>query len=266
MYATAQLSRPTANLRWATALIVALAMAAPAATGNNDIDPPQVPANLEVPEGNKPYLLGQAIGTQNYMCVQTATGFTWAFFGPQATLFNGDDDQITTHFLSPNPVENGAARATWQHSRDTSTVWAATTPARTSTDPNYVAPGAIPWLLLETVGTQVRPGRRRQADQDHVHPAREHGGRHRAGHRLRRDHRRRQEGAGPVHDRLRVLPGEEQQLERATAVQDPSPLRARNRTSRCPVPSSSIREASWNRPPPRRRPPGEVASQCCFRR
>jgi len=43
-------------------------------------------------------------------------------FTPQATLFNDQLKQVTTHFFSPNPFEN-VIRATWQHSRDTSTVW-----------------------------------------------------------------------------------------------------------------------------------------------
>ena len=121
------------------------------------IIPPPVPANLEVPVGFKPYLEGHALGTQNYICLPTATGFSWTLFGPQATLFNDDNGQTITHFLSPNPVENGTPRATWQHSRDTSSVWALATPATTSTDPNYVAAGAIPWLLLRVVGTQDGP-------------------------------------------------------------------------------------------------------------
>jgi hypothetical protein len=91
------------------------------------------------------------------MCLFNGSSFTWAFFGPQATLFKDNDKQITTHFLSPNPVEGGTARATWQHSNDGSTVWAAATPETTSNDPNYVAPGAIPWLLLQVKGVQAGP-------------------------------------------------------------------------------------------------------------
>jgi hypothetical protein len=71
-------------------------------------------------------------------------------------LFNGDnDDQVITHFLSPNPFDGGAPRATWQHSRDTSTVWGLA--IESSSDPNFVAPGAIPWLKLQVVGAQVGP-------------------------------------------------------------------------------------------------------------
>jgi hypothetical protein len=54
-----------------------------------------------------------------------------------------------THFLSRNPDQNNELHATWQHSRDSSTVWAQV--MSSSSDPGYVAPGAIPWLLLEAV-------------------------------------------------------------------------------------------------------------------
>ena len=137
----------------ATTLVVAAAIARPQA--KPQVTPPPVPANLEVPDGFKAYLEGHAYGTQNYVCLPSATGFAWTFFGPQATLFNDDDGQIITHFLSPNRVENGTPRATWQHSRDTSSVWAAA--IATSTDPNYVAAGAIPWLLLRVLGAQEGP-------------------------------------------------------------------------------------------------------------
>jgi len=114
-----------------------------------------VPANIQVPAGNKAFLEGHAVGTQDYICLPSGSGFAWTFFGPQATLFNDDDKQVITHFLSPNPFESGMPRATWQHSRDTSTVWAVA--ITTSSDPDFVAPGAIPWLLLQMVGAQDGP-------------------------------------------------------------------------------------------------------------
>jgi uncharacterized protein DUF3455 len=51
--------------------------------------------------------------------------------------------------------KGGTPRATWQHSQDTSTVWATMTAS--SSDPSVVAPGAIPWLLLQAVGAQDGP-------------------------------------------------------------------------------------------------------------
>ena len=47
------------------------------------------------------------------------------------------------------------ARATWQHSFDSSRVWARALEA--STDPNFVEAGAIPWLLLTVVGAEDGP-------------------------------------------------------------------------------------------------------------
>ena len=121
----------------------------------HDIAPPSVPSEIEVPAGHRPFLLGYAMGTQNYICLPAGSDFIWVLFGPQATLFNEDTTQIITHFLSPNPEEEGTARATWQHSRDTSTVWAM--PVTNSSNPNFVEPGAIPWLLLQVVGADLGP-------------------------------------------------------------------------------------------------------------
>jgi hypothetical protein len=114
-----------------------------------------VPPDLEVPAEKKAFLIGHAYGTQNYLCLPSTTGVAWTLFGPQATLFSDDGSQLITHFLSPNPEENGTPRATWQHSKDTSSVWAKATAI--STDSYYVAPGAIPWLKLEVVGRQYGP-------------------------------------------------------------------------------------------------------------
>jgi Protein of unknown function (DUF3455) len=133
-----------------TALIVTLAIA-PNAAAQVVVTPPTVPENLEVPDGSIPYLMAHAEGTQNYVCLPTSSGYTWTFFGPQATLFGDGGQQVTTHFLSPNPAESGTPRATWQDSGDTSTVWAAAIA-------NSVAPGAIPWLLLRVVGSEEGSG------------------------------------------------------------------------------------------------------------
>lgn len=109
--------------------------------------PPPVPANLEVPAGNEVFLEGHAIGTQNYICLCSASDCAWTLFGPQATLFNDHKTQIITHFLSPtpdlmDPMEKGTPRLTWQHSQDTNTVWARAT--FSSSDSNFVDVDAIP--------------------------------------------------------------------------------------------------------------------------
>jgi hypothetical protein len=137
------------------AIIASLAIALPRAAERDEIQPPAVPAGLEAPADQKVFLIRHAVGAQNYVCLPSATGFAWTLYGPQATLFDDETEQSMTHFLSPNPIEGGTPRATWQHSRDTSRVWAVA--VQPSSDPNYVAPGAIPWLKLNVVGAQYGP-------------------------------------------------------------------------------------------------------------
>jgi hypothetical protein len=153
----------TTARRWHALLGLALAVAA--ASPAHAITRPAVPAKLEVGSGFRPYLRGHAVGTQNYTCTVNPTGPTgppigWAPYGPQATLFTDDDVQILTHYLSPNPDEEDTPRATWQHSRDSSTIWAKV--VETSSDAAYVDADAIPWLLLEVTGWEPGPknGRR----------------------------------------------------------------------------------------------------------
>jgi Protein of unknown function (DUF3455) len=116
-----------------------------------------VPANIQPPANTKAFLVGHAIGTQNYVCAPSGGVVMWTLFTPQATLFDDELQQITTHFFSPNPFEAGTVRPTWQHSRDTSAVWGKG--IQTSSDPNFVMPGAIPWLLIQVkdVGAQTGP-------------------------------------------------------------------------------------------------------------
>jgi Protein of unknown function (DUF3455) len=96
------------------------------------------------------------VGTQNYICLPTGDDtFAFTLFTPEATLFDGSNEQLTTHFFGPNPDEKGTIRVAWEDSRDTSTVWAAW--VAPSTDPAFVDPHAIPWLLLRKVGDQDGP-------------------------------------------------------------------------------------------------------------
>ena len=137
------------------ALIVTFMISQPQLAHADRVTPPPVPDNIQVPDGNRAFLEGHAVGTQNYICLPSGSGVAWILFGPQATLFNDEDKQIITHFLSPNPDEAGTLRVTWQHSRDTSAVWAMA--IESSSEPAFVAPGAIPWLLLKVVGAQDGP-------------------------------------------------------------------------------------------------------------
>jgi hypothetical protein len=135
-------------------IAAALAIAAPFAARATDIDPPKVPDTIAVPAGSKAFLIGHAVGTQNYICLPDGAAAKWVLFGPQATLFDDDGKQIMTHFLSPNPGEPGTpARATWLHSKRSSAVWAVK--VAESDDARFVQPGAIKWFLLQSVGAQL---------------------------------------------------------------------------------------------------------------
>ena len=152
------LENGTLTIALAAALAICAAAAPQATDRHRDrIERPPVPGNLEVEREFRPYLVAHAEGTQNWLCLPapTPTGVRWTLFGPQATLFDDEMDQLMTHYLSPNPQEAGEPRATWRHSGDTSTVWAKA--IETSTDAAYVAPGAIPWLKLQVVGAQYGP-------------------------------------------------------------------------------------------------------------
>jgi hypothetical protein len=130
----------------------------PACAAN--VTPPPLPPNMApVPPGNTAFLVGHAVGTQNYVCLPSGSGVAFVLFTPEATLFRDNDKQIITHFFSPNlsPIPPEVARtirATWQDSRDTSTVWAKLH------QPNgavTVDPDSIAWLLLDVVGAQDGP-------------------------------------------------------------------------------------------------------------
>ena len=133
-----------------------LALASAGVVHADRISPPAVPANISVGAGYKLFFAGHAVGTQNYICSVTPSGsIEWFFTGPQATIYDVDLEQTMTHFLSRNPAQNNVLHATWQHSRDSSTIWAKRLDG--STDSRYVRPDAIEWLLLEVTGDQSGP-------------------------------------------------------------------------------------------------------------
>jgi hypothetical protein len=147
-----------------TAWVMVTGLGASAAFAQNGVPfgpkaPPAVPADLKVDDGYAVFFKAHATGTQNYICLPASGGVAWKFVAPQATLFQTFQDdlgqQVATHFLSPNPDEPGVARATWQHSIDSSRVWAKL--YKPSSDANYVRPGAIPWFLLTVVGQEDGP-------------------------------------------------------------------------------------------------------------
>jgi len=163
------------NLPTASALALALALTGALAQSAHAgrITVPRVPDTVAVDTDNKAFLVGHAVGTQNYSCLPAgydAAGnplFAWTLFTPEATLFNDDFKEIITHYfgpnLSPNALETspkpefaeGPIRATWQYALDGSTVWAKAT--GTSTDAAFVKLGAVAWVRLAVVGSEDGP-------------------------------------------------------------------------------------------------------------
>ena len=139
-------------MRLSLFIAATLAIAAPFAAMATNVHPPKVPDVLAVPAGSKAFLIGHAVGTQNYICLPDGAVAKWVLFGPQATVFDDNGKQIMTHFLSPNPAESSVPRATWMHSDRTSAVWALK--VAESDDSRYVEPGAIKWFLLQVKGAE----------------------------------------------------------------------------------------------------------------
>ena len=142
--------RPAAASAIVASLLVTVAVTQPA-LAHKPIGVPSVPPNIAVLPPNRPFLVGHAFGTQNYVCLPSGDEFKFKLFTPQATLFDGAGRQIITHFFSPDPDDPaGTIRATWQHSRDTSGVWGKVVPGDNAT----VDPTAIDWLRVTVVTTE----------------------------------------------------------------------------------------------------------------
>jgi hypothetical protein len=119
-------------------LVAALAVAVPL-TGVATAGPPapEVPGGIAVDEGNKPFLVGHAVGVQIYRC----NGSSWGPATPRASLYGDSGQLIATHFAGPS----------WQ-AKDGSKVV-----AKRIKDPITVDPTAIPWLLLEPTSVTAGP-------------------------------------------------------------------------------------------------------------
>jgi hypothetical protein len=107
-----------------------MAALAPAALAGHSA--PDVPGGIKVPEGNKLFLVGHAVGVQIYSC----TPIGWTFVAPRANLYKDNGELVATHFAGP----------TWQ-GKDGSTVVGARVNGVT------VDATAVPWLLLSAVST-----------------------------------------------------------------------------------------------------------------
>lgn len=96
--------------------------------------PPLPSSTLAVPAGNKVAFHYDATGVQIYTCTSTATGYSWVFKAPEATLYAKHGGVAGKHYAGP----------TWE-SIDGSTVVGSKLAAFTAD------PTAIPELLLQAV-------------------------------------------------------------------------------------------------------------------
>ncbi len=182
-YNVNQQSNKTARVRnlFASALTLVCAFGTVTTASAQRVTPPTTPIDIAVPEGNSPFLVGHAVGTQGYTCLPTANGgTTWSTTArPEATLFTnffGQQIQIITHFTSVNAKPKPdvtvplSGNATWQSSFDTSKVWAAAVGHIDAGTDSASCPnkGAIQCLLLKSVGNQQTPssGCAREVVQD----------------------------------------------------------------------------------------------------
>ena len=97
--------------------------------------PADVPAALQAPAGQEPYLQVHAVGVQVYECAAKSDapgGWAWQFRSPEATLADAAGKTIGHHFAGPSWASNDGATIVGQVS--------ASAPAPEK--------GDIPWLLL----------------------------------------------------------------------------------------------------------------------
>src|ERR1051326_1502226 len=120
---------------WQMLAVIAIIAVGAITQAAAQISVPPVPTTIAVPDGNTPFLVGHAFGSQGYTCLPNTTGGTsWnPTARPEATLFAelfGQKFEIITHFQSINENPKPGVQvplsgnATWQGSLDSSRVWA----------------------------------------------------------------------------------------------------------------------------------------------
>jgi hypothetical protein len=135
------------------AVATAFAVAFPQVGHAQHVTPPAVPGTLQPLDGSEAFLVTHAFGTQDYVCAASGSGVAFVLTTPEAVLFNNPAHRVINHFFSPNPLEGGTIRATWQSTRNSSVFWGKLVKAATfASDPEFVSQDAIAWLLLSRAG------------------------------------------------------------------------------------------------------------------
>jgi len=139
------------------ALVTAFVVALPQVGHAQNVIPPPVPGTLVPLDGSQAFLVAHAFGSQDYVCVASGSGVAFVLTTPEAVLFDNPvgnpSHRIINHFFSPNPVEGGTIRATWQSTRNSSAFWGQLVKAENAASaPDFVAKDAVAWLLLSRAG------------------------------------------------------------------------------------------------------------------
>src|SRR5436853_444855 len=137
------LLRSTKLLALATGALFFLPFTGLRANPGQDNRAPDVPATLQVGDGNKVEFHAYAIGVQIYVCTQSATDptqFSWVFKAPEAVLYDADGNVVGIHYAGP----------TWETESGSKVVGVRVAGAS-------VHKTAIPWLLL-SAKTAEGPG------------------------------------------------------------------------------------------------------------
>lgn len=124
----------------AAGIVIAAAVMSAAQGAHAEPSEPEVPSTIAVPEGNKLFRVGHAVGVQIYSCNATPGGFGWAFVAPRANLYDDRGKLIMTHFAGPS----------WQ-AKDGSFVVGRRDAGVT------VDPTAIDWLRLSVASQSAGP-------------------------------------------------------------------------------------------------------------
>jgi len=126
--------------RYSTPIVALLLWATALSVHGDDNRAPDVPAALQVPDGNKVSYHAFAVGVQIYVATPSITDPTtlvWTFRAPEAVLFDNDGDVVGIHYAGP----------TWESESGSKVVGARVSGVT-------VDATAIPWLLLRAVSTE----------------------------------------------------------------------------------------------------------------
>jgi len=88
------------------AVLTALLSAFPATAQAKDNRAPEVPAAIQVPDGNKVHFHTYAEGVQIY----SWNGSSWVFVAPEAVLFDGDENIVGVHYAGPTWESNSGSK------------------------------------------------------------------------------------------------------------------------------------------------------------